>query len=84
MHRGLDKRRDEANAGIAATLAMEAAPYVPDHVTYALGSGYFGNQGAIGATLRATAENGRWSVTGGVSTSEHGTALRVGVSGVLW
>lgn len=84
MFHAVQKYRDETNAGIAAAIAMEAAPYVPDHITYAIGSGYYGNQGAIGVTLRATAENGRWSVTGGASTSEHGTALRVGVSGVLW
>ena len=52
---------------------------------YAIGSGYYGNQGAIGMTLRATSESGRWSVTGGASTSdEGGTTLRLGVSGVLW
>src|SRR3546814_4145393 len=58
LHRQ-QKYRDEANAGIAAAIAMEAAPYLPDHITYAIGSGYYGNQGAIGVTLRATAENGR-------------------------
>jgi autotransporter adhesin len=85
LYHGLRKYRDKANAGIAAAIAMEAAPYVPDHVTYAIGSGYYGNQGAIGVTLRATSESGRWSVTGGASTSdEGGTALRLGVSGVLW
>src|SRR3546814_18986455 len=83
LHRQ-QKYRDEANAGIAAAIAMEAAPYLPDHITYAIGSGYYGNQGAIGVTLRATAENGRWSVTTGASTSEPGTALRTGVSGALW
>src|SRR3546814_2063014 len=73
LHRQ-QKYRDEANAGIAAAIAMEAAPYLPDHITYAIGSGYYGNQGAIGVTLRATAENGRWSVTTGASTSERSEA----------
>ncbi|AXQ31724.1 adhesin [Solimonas sp. K1W22B-7] len=82
--RFLNDMRDEANAGIAGAIAMEAAPYVPGHITYAVGSGYYVDQGAIGVTFRGTAENGLWSVTTGVSTSEHGTALRFGVSGVLW
>src|SRR3546814_20986458 len=60
LHRQ-QKYRDEANAGIAAAIAMEAAPYLPDHLTYAIGSGYYGNQGAIGVTLRATGENKRKS-----------------------
>jgi autotransporter adhesin len=80
----LDEIERDANAGIAAAVAMEAAPYLPGHITYALGTGYHVNQGAIGLTLRGTAENGRWSVSAGVAGSEAGTTVRVGVSGVLW
>src|SRR3546814_10343334 len=53
LHRSLQDVRDEANAGVAAAIAMEAAPYVPGHITYAIGSGYYVNQGAIGEMGRA-------------------------------
>lgn len=80
----LDEVERDANAGIAAAVAMEAAPYLPGHITYALGSGYHVNEAAVGLTLRGTAENGRWSLSAGVAGSQAGTTVRFGVSGVLW
>ncbi|MDP9920987.1 autotransporter adhesin, partial [Variovorax boronicumulans] len=73
----------KAYAGVAAAMAMESAPYVPGKTTYAAGMGYYQSQGAVGISLRRTADNGRWSVTGGVSTSAGGLAARVGIAGVF-
>jgi trimeric autotransporter adhesin len=72
----------KAYAGVASAIAMESAPYVPGKVTYAAGAGYYQNQGAVGIALRRTADNGRWSVTGGMSASAGGVAARVGIAGV--
>ncbi len=75
---------EELSGGIAATAAMESAPYVSGKWTYAAGAAYYNGESAIGATLRRTAENGHWSMTAGAAASTQGEALvRVGVSGVL-
>src|SRR3546814_17514245 len=84
LHRSLQDVRDEANAGVAAAIAMEAAPYVPWHITYAIGSGYYVIQGAIGVTFRGTAENGRRSIPTVFPPSEERTAVQPGVRVVLW
>lgn len=73
----------KAYAGVAAAMAMESAPYVPGKLTYAAGMGYYEQQTAMGVSLRKTADNGRWSVTGGASATSRGTiAFRVGIGGV--
>jgi len=73
----------KAYAGVAAAMAMESAPYVPGKLTYAAGMGYYEQQAAMGVSLRKTADNGRWSVTGGASATSRGTvAFRVGIGGV--
>jgi autotransporter adhesin len=70
-------------AGTAAAMALESAPYVAGKVTYSAGLGHYEGQTAVGASLRKTAENGRWSVTGGVSATSAGTVgVRAGISGV--
>ncbi|WP_052810588.1 YadA family autotransporter adhesin [Variovorax paradoxus] len=70
-------------AGTAAAMAMESAPYVPGKVSYAAGLGHYQGQTAVGASLRKTAESGRWSVSGGVTATSAGTVgLRAGISGV--
>ncbi|MBF7695418.1 YadA-like family protein, partial [Acinetobacter sp. EC115] len=80
----INKLEDKLSAGIAATAALENAPYVPGKWTYAAGASYYNNQGAVGATLRRTADNGRWSMTGGVAGGNTGSPLfRVGISGVI-
>ena len=73
-----------ANAGIAAAMAMESAPYVPGKYTYAAGASYHGGENAVGVTLRKTADNGRWSITGGFAAASQGDpSVRVGISGVI-
>ena len=80
----IDDVEKKANAGIAAALAMEAAPYVPGKYTYAAGAAYHGGENAVGVTLRKTADNGRWSITGGVAAASEGDpSVRIGISGVI-
>ncbi|MEG0405856.1 MAG: YadA-like family protein, partial [Acinetobacter sp.] len=78
---GIEKK---ANAGIAAAMALEAAPFVAGKFTYAAGASYHGGENAIGVTLRKTADNGRWSITGGVAAASQGDpSVRIGISGVI-
>lgn len=80
----IDKVEKRANAGIAAALSMESAPFVAGKFTYSLGAGFHGGENAIGATLRRTSDSGRWSLTGGVATaSEGGASARIGISGII-
>ncbi|EPG39506.1 hypothetical protein F907_00809 [Acinetobacter colistiniresistens] len=74
----------KANAGIAAAMALEAAPYVAGKYTYSAGASYHGGENAVGVTLRKTADNGRWSITGGVAAASQGDpSVRIGISGVI-
>ena len=69
---------------IAAAMALENAPYIPGKYTYAVGAAYHGGENAIGLTLRKTADNGRWSITGGVAAASQGDpSVRIGISGVI-
>ena len=80
----IDDVEKKANAGIAAAMALENAPYIPGKYTYAAGAAYHGGENAIGLTLRKTADNGRWSLTGGVAAGSSGDpSVRVGISGVI-
>ncbi len=80
----IDDLEKEAHAGIASAMAMEYAPYVPGKYTYAAGVAYSGGESAVGLTLRKTADNGRWSVTGGVSVATEGDpSVRLGISGII-
>ena len=80
----IDDVEKRANAGIAAAMALEAAPYVPGKYTYAAGASYHGGENAIGVTLRKTADNGRWSLTGGIAAASEGDpSVRIGISGVI-
>ncbi|MEN3980116.1 ESPR-type extended signal peptide-containing protein [Acinetobacter sp. CWB-B33] len=80
----IDDVEKKANAGIAAAMALENAPYIPGKYTYAAGAAYHGGENAIGVTLRKTADNGRWSLTGGVAAGSSGDpSVRVGISGVI-
>ncbi len=81
---GMKRVAERANAGVAAAMALESAPYVPGKVSYAAGLGHYESQSAIGVSLRSTSASGRWSVTGGVSaTGVGGAAVRFGVAGVF-
>ncbi|RTQ32948.1 hypothetical protein EJP69_19825 [Variovorax gossypii] len=83
MGKTINEIGKKAYAGVAAAMAMESAPYVPGKLTYAAGMGYYEQQAAMGVSLRKTADNGRWSVTGGASATSRGTvAFRVGIGGV--
>ncbi|WP_343568426.1 YadA-like family protein, partial [Acinetobacter sp.] len=80
----IDDVQKRANAGIASVLALENAPFVAGKYTYGVGTGFYGGEQAIGATLRKTADNGRWSLSGGVAGgTTGGTSIRVGISGVI-
>jgi autotransporter adhesin len=78
----LDSQSKKLHAGIAAAVALEAAPMVPGKLTSYAGVGYSGGQTALGVTLRRTAESGRWSITGGVVGSSNGVVGRIGVANV--
>ncbi|ANB91781.1 hypothetical protein MOVS_07110 [Moraxella ovis] len=74
----------EAKAGIASAMAFEEAPFVPGKWTYAVGAAHYGGEQAVAATLRKTADNGRWAFSGGISAASEGdTGFRIGVSGVI-
>lgn len=65
-------------------MALETAPFVPGKYTYAAGASYHGGENAVGVTLRKTADNGRWSITGGVAAASQGDpSVRIGISGVI-
>ncbi|WP_228136147.1 YadA-like family protein, partial [Acinetobacter brisouii] len=80
----INKVEKTLSAGIAATAALENAPYVAGKFTYAAGASAYNGESAIGVTLRRTADNGRWSMSGGVAAGSQGDPLfRVGISGVI-
>ena len=80
----IDDVEKRANAGIAAAMALETAPYVPGKYTYAAAAAHHGGENAVGVTLRKTADNGRWSLTGGIAAASEGDpSFRIGISGVI-
>lgn len=80
----MDNIKKKMSAGIASAMAMESAPFIAGKYTYAAGTAYHEGEGALGLTLRKTADNGRWSLTGGVAAGTEGDpSVRVGISGVL-
>ncbi|MFX8626634.1 YadA-like family protein, partial [Acinetobacter baumannii] len=41
---------------------------------------YHGGENAVGVTIRKTADNGRWSLTGGVAAASQGDpCVRIGI-----
>ncbi|WP_212511782.1 trimeric autotransporter adhesin Ata [Acinetobacter seifertii] len=80
----IDDVEKKTNAGIAAAMALENAPFVAGKYTYAVGAAYHGGENAVGVTLRKTSDNGRWSITGGVAAASQGEpSVRIGISGVI-
>ncbi|UUM27684.1 ESPR-type extended signal peptide-containing protein [Acinetobacter colistiniresistens] len=80
----IDDVKKHANAGVAAAMALETAPYISGKYTYAVGAAYHGGENAVGVTLRKTADNGRWSLTTGVAAASQGDpSFRIGLSGVF-
>jgi autotransporter adhesin len=79
----INKTAKELKGGIAASMAMEAAPYVVGKLTTYMGVGYYDGQSALGFSARKTSDNGRWSLSGGVSASQEGdVGARIGVTRV--
>ena len=80
----IDDVEKRANAGIAAAMALETAPYVAGKCTYAAATSYHGGENAVGVTFRKTADNGRWSLTSGIAAASQGDpSFRIGISGVI-
>ena len=80
----IDDVEKRANAGIAAAMALETAPYVAGKWTYAAAASYHGGENAVGVTFRKTADNGRWSLTSGIAAASQGDpSFRIGISGVI-
>ncbi|MBS0344144.1 MAG: YadA-like family protein, partial [Proteobacteria bacterium] len=77
LQNNLDRMARKAYAGVASAISMEAAPYVPGKLTYGAGLGYYQSEGAVGLALRRTADNGRWSILGGLSASSGGVGARI-------
>src|SRR5690606_6377167 len=83
LHGRVDELEKDINAGVATAMAMRQAPYVAGATTYYAGFGAYKDQGALGVSLRRTADNGRWSLEGGFSANRDGAGGYIGVSGVL-
>lgn len=79
----VDGLRRDMEAGVAAAMGLKQAPAVPGRTTYYAGVGAYCDQAVLGVSLRRTADNGRWSIEGGVSGNGRGVGGYVGVSGVL-
>ncbi|ENW84413.1 hypothetical protein F909_00320, partial [Acinetobacter sp. ANC 3929] len=81
----MDKMEDRMSAGIAATAALENAPFIPGKLTMAAGAAYYNDQSAVGVTFRRTADNGRWSLTTGAAMGSEGNSplVRIGVSTII-
>ncbi len=79
----VDQLKRETEAGIAAAMGLKQAPAVSGRTTYYAGVGGYRSQAALGVSLRRTADNGRWSLEGGVSGNRQGLGGYVGISGVL-
>ncbi|MGL4767985.1 MAG: YadA family autotransporter adhesin [Formosimonas sp.] len=79
-----DQQMKKAYGGVASVLALESAPYIAGTWTYAAGAGYYQGEGALGVSVRRTADNNRWSFTGGVSKgTSGGVGARVAITGIL-
>ncbi|OTG85574.1 hypothetical protein B9T31_10430, partial [Acinetobacter sp. ANC 4558] len=84
LQQAINKTAKRANAGIAAAMALETAPYIPGKWTYALGTAYHASEVAFGATLRKTSDNGRWSATFGVAGATEGDlSVRFGINAII-
>ena len=73
----------ELKGGIAAALALESAPSVAGKFTTYMGVGHYDGQTAVGISGRKTSDNGRWSLSGGVTASQQGKiGARIGFTKV--
>jgi trimeric autotransporter adhesin len=78
---GVDDFAKKAYAGTAAAIALQTPIFAePGSVAMRVGTGQYRGQWAFGGALRATADNGRWSVSAGVSGGPNaGVAVSAGV-----
>jgi len=83
LEQRVDGLKRDMEAGIAAAMGLKQAPAVSGRTTYYAGVGGYRDQAAVGVSLRRTADNGRWSLEGGVSGNRRGVGGYIGVSGVL-
>jgi autotransporter adhesin len=65
----LDGLGKKMYGSIAASASLEGAPYIPGKLTSAAGIASIGGETALGVSLRKTADNARWSVSGGIAYS---------------
>jgi trimeric autotransporter adhesin len=81
----LGKVSQRAYAGTASAIALQAPTmFEPGQVSMRGGVGYYRGAWAMGLSVRATADNGRWSLSGGVSGAPHGgVAASAGIDFVL-
>ncbi|MGI4880623.1 MAG: hypothetical protein ACRYG4_24425 [Janthinobacterium lividum] len=81
----LNRVAKRAYAGTASAMALQAPIFAaPGQIAMRLGSGLYRGEYAMGASLRATADNGRWSVSTGVSGGANsGVAATAGIDFVL-
>jgi autotransporter adhesin len=77
----LGKVAKHAYAGTASALALQAPALIePGQVAMRGGVGYYRGEWALGLSLRATADNGKWSLSGGISGGPNsGVAASAGV-----
>nr|WP_257720066.1 hypothetical protein [Acinetobacter equi] len=84
LDKDLEKASKWANAGIASAMALEPAPHLAGKWTYAIGAAHHSSETGFGTNLRKTADNGRWSMTIGVTGATAGLpGVRFGMSGVI-
>ena len=80
----IDDLDDKLSGGVASAIALQAPMLnVPGKTTMRFGIGYFRGEAALGVSLRKTADNGRWSLTAGVSGSRGGVAAGAGVEWLI-
>ncbi|QMW21895.1 hypothetical protein [Sandaracinobacteroides saxicola] len=74
-----------AYAGTASAIALQPPIFAePGQISMRLGTGFYRGQTALGVSVRATADNGRWSLSGGVAGSRYGgVAASAGIDLVL-
>ena len=77
----LRKVAKRAYGGTAAAIALQAPQlFEPGAVALRFGAGVYRGEYALGASVRATADNGRWSLSGGVSGGPNsGVAASAGI-----
>ncbi|GAA4349907.1 hypothetical protein GCM10023165_37090 [Variovorax defluvii] len=80
----LNAVKRNAYAGVAAAMATQMpGTYVPGKTVMRVGAAVYKGEPAMGVSLRRTAENNAWSLTGGVGMSRGGVAATVGAEWVF-